>query len=84
MSDNLRVAGTGNLVFLDVLRATAVIGVVTFHTAGWALSNVDLSNGVLSAAATLFASGRLGVEVFFLFVRVSFVDALRRIFEVSI
>jgi len=65
MSDNLRVAGTGNLVFLDVLRATAVIGVVTVHNAVWALSNVDLSNGVLSAAATLFASGRLGVEVFF-------------------
>ena len=51
--------------FLDVLRALAVIGVVTVHTAGWSLSNLEASDGFLAAAGSLFASGRLGVEVFF-------------------
>lgn len=54
-----------NLVFIDVLRSIAVIGVVAVHTAQWTLSSVKDADGWFAAVSTLLYSGRLGVEVFF-------------------
>ena len=57
-------AAKENLVLLDVLRGLAVLGVVTVHTAGLGLSTSTSSTAL--AVGAVFASGRLGVEVFFL------------------
>jgi len=52
------------LDFLDVLRGLAVLGVVTVHTAAIGLSTSTSS--IALAVGAVFASGRFGVEVFFL------------------
>lgn len=52
-----------NLVLLDVLRGIAVLGVVTVHTAALGLATSTSSTAL--AVGTVFAAGRLGVEVFF-------------------
>ena len=57
-------SGIQNLVLLDVLRGLAVIGVVTVHTAVYGLANSTSSTAL--AIGAVFASGRLGVELFFL------------------
>lgn len=48
---------------LDVLRAVAVLGVVTTHTSAFTMSKTSSAAGL--AISTIFSSGRLGVEVFF-------------------
>lgn len=53
-----------NLVLLDVLRGIAVLGVVVVHTAAHVLATSTSSTAL--AVGTVFAAGRLGVEVFFL------------------
>jgi peptidoglycan/LPS O-acetylase OafA/YrhL len=54
------------LVYLDRLRAIAVIGVIMVHTAQFSFANLNHESGAASAVFTILSSGRFGVGVFFL------------------
>lgn len=51
--------------FLDVLRAVAVLGVVTAHTSQWIFSGIEVGGRVLGPVSNILAAGRYGVPVFF-------------------
>ncbi len=55
-----------HLPALDALRGIAVLGVITVHTAAFTMSFSGPSSGVSEALSSLFASGRMGVELFFI------------------
>jgi peptidoglycan/LPS O-acetylase OafA/YrhL len=54
------------LLYLDRLRALAVISVIVVHTAQFSFANLAVETGVQSAVFTILSAGRFGVEVFFL------------------
>lgn len=54
------------LVYLDRLRAIAVIGVILVHTAQFSFANLNDESGASSAVFTMLSAGRFGVGVFFL------------------
>lgn len=51
---------------LDALRGVAVLGVITVHTAALTMSFSGPQTGASQALSYLFASGRMGVELFFI------------------
>jgi len=57
---------TNHLPVLDALRGVAVLGVITVHTASFTMSFSGPSSGASEALSYLFASGRMGVELFFI------------------
>lgn len=55
-----------HLPALDALRGVAVLGVITVHTAALTMSFSGPPTGASQALSYLFASGRMGVELFFI------------------
>lgn len=54
-----------NLLYLDRLRALAVIGVLVVHTSQFSLANISFTTSAETAILTILSAGRFGVEVFF-------------------
>jgi peptidoglycan/LPS O-acetylase OafA/YrhL len=55
-----------NLVYLDRLRALAVLGVLVVHTSQFSFGNLAVTTSAELAIFTILSAGRFGVEVFFL------------------
>ena len=57
---------TQNLLYLDRLRALAVLGVLVVHTSQFSFANLNVTTSAEVAIFTILLAGRFGVEVFFL------------------
>jgi peptidoglycan/LPS O-acetylase OafA/YrhL len=55
-----------NLLYLDRLRALAVLGVLVVHTSAFSFANLDITTSSEVAIVSILSAGRFGVEVFFL------------------
>jgi len=55
-----------SLLYLDRLRALAVLGVLVVHTSQFSFANLTVTTSAEVAIFTILSAGRFGVEVFFL------------------